>query len=136
MPNPTNRLSAHFTAAELKCRCCGVCHIQPNLLKALEHLRKLCCDVAGHDVPLNPNSGFRCTLNNDSLVDPITGKRLSSPYSQHLVGSACDLRVPKDFTMEQFAEIAEDVPQFATGGLGRYSWGIHVDTRGIRARWR
>lgn len=136
MPNPANRLSANFTRKELKCRCCGVCHIQPKLLIAAEAVRARCCEVAGHDVPLHPNSGFRCTLHNDSIIDRKTKKRLSSPHSQHLIGGACDLRTPKGFTVAQFAEIAETVPQIEAGGLGRYRWGIHIDVRGWRSRWR
>jgi len=128
--------STHFSRSELQCKCgCGLCYMRKQLLDGLEHLRTLCCEHLGKDVPIHLGSAFRCTRHNESIVNPKTKKRLSSPFSQHLVGTAGDPHTPEGLTVELFAEFAEQVPQFYTGGIGIYPWGLHVDVRGYKARW-
>ena len=43
--------------------------------------------------------------------------------------------LPKQLTPEELKKFAEEIPEFANGGIGIYDWGIHVDVRGRRARW-
>lgn len=113
----------------MACPCCGIAIAHPQLLVVLEQLRALACEELGKEVPLRLNSGFRCTLHNAALKD-------SSPYSQHCIGKAADLRRIPNLSVERLAELAENVPQLQAGGIGTYGWGIHVDVRGYRARWR
>ena len=54
--------------------------------------------------------------------------------SQHLLGKACDLSAPDGFSPREMALIAEDVIG-NTGGIGVYPWGIHIDSRSVKARW-
>lgn len=55
-------------------------------------------------------------------------------YSQHLYGTAADLSTPKGWTPQQLAQIAREImPDW--GGVGIYSWGIHVDVRDTKADW-
>ena len=52
--------------------------------------------------------------------------------SQHLYGLAADLHSAA--SPAQMLAVAEDVMGH-TGGIGLYSWGIHVDKRSGYARW-
>ena len=62
---------------------------------------------------------------------PKTG---GAQYSQHLYGTAADLATPKGWTPQQLANIAREImPNW--GGVGIYSWGIHVDVRETKADW-
>ena len=54
-------------------------------------------------------------------------------YSQHLYGTAADIRV-KGYTPATLASIAREIMQ-DWGGVGIYGWGIHVDVRKERADW-
>lgn len=131
------RPSRHLSVSEVSCKCgkCGLAHIQQELADGFEMLRELVGDELCRDVPIDCSSGFRCTAHNESLIDFLTKKRLSSPFSKHLIGAALDLKTPEGLSVDEFAALAEKVPQFANGGIGIYSWGIHVDVRGWKARW-
>lgn len=130
MPRPANKkLSTHFSTKEFACPCCGVAIAHPQLLLVLEQLRAAVCAELDKEVPLHINSGFRCTLHNAALPN-------SSPYSQHCVGRAADIRRVPNLSVERLAELAENIVQLQAGGIGIYSWGVHVDVRGYRARWR
>ena len=52
--------------------------------------------------------------------------------SQHLKGTAADIRVP-NMTANEVYDYADKV--FHNGGVGRYKNHTHVDTRGRKARW-
>ena len=72
------------------------------------------------------NSAYRTTEHNKSVcgVDD----------SQHLYGCAVDLKTPAGWTPAKLAEIAREImPNW--GGVGVYSWGIHVDVRSTKADW-
>ena len=131
------RPSRHLSVSEVICRCgkCKLAYIREELAEGFEMLRELVGDELCADVPIDASSGFRCTAHNESLIDFKTKKRLSSPFSRHMIGEALDLKTPEGLTVNQFAALAEKVPQFANGGIGIYSWGIHVDVRGWKARW-
>ena len=53
--------------------------------------------------------------------------------SRHLVGDAADVQVP-GMTPHQLYRLINEF-WGDRGGLGRYNWGVHFDTRGYRARW-
>ena len=120
------KISKDFNRSEFACTgkdCCGgSAPMHPELVIALQHLR----DLAG--VPLKVNSGFRCIKHNKE----VGGK----PDSYHPLGMAADVAVPPRMSAVQLVALAEQVPQFANGGIGIYSTWIHVDVRSGKARWR
>lgn len=124
----SEKLTKHFSRAEFACKgqncCSGSAPINIILVDAIQMLR----DIVG--MPLRINSGFRCLTHNRRIG--------SEDTSEHTRGNAADIAVPDGFTVEQFAEIAEQVPDLADGGIGRYPTRgfIHVDVREDGpARW-
>lgn len=54
--------------------------------------------------------------------------------SQHLYGTAADLKTPSGWTPAKMAAIAREImPDW--GGVGIYDWGIHIDVREEKADW-
>jgi zinc D-Ala-D-Ala carboxypeptidase len=88
--------------------------------KVLQQLR----DLAGG--PLVVTSGYRCPAHNAR----VGGAKLS----QHIQGIAADIW-SKTLTPTELAALAEQVPAFQNGGIGKYSRWIHVDVRNGKARW-
>jgi uncharacterized protein YcbK (DUF882 family) len=115
-------LSAHFSTAEFACKDCGRCSISGELIASLEILRSM----AG-DIPVIVDAGYRCPEHN-AAVGGVS-------KSQHLNGTAADIRIPP-LTVKEMYAAALRVPSFANGGIGVYDDGfIHVDVRGTVARW-
>lgn len=54
-------------------------------------------------------------------------------YSQHLYGTAADIKV-SGVAASVVADFAETLMP-STGGVGRYSTWTHVDVRKVKARW-
>jgi len=117
-------LSKNFSNSELRCPCCLVQKVTPELVAALQKLR----DIV--DVPITIDSGYRCKKHN---ADRRVG---GSPTSQHLLGTAADI-VIAHMLPEEMKEAALLVEAFRDGGIGVYpnNGFIHVDVRGRRARW-
>ena len=119
-------LSQHFSSHEFICPC-ALCHniaplIDLALVDALEKLRAILAR------PLRILSGYRCRSHNANVS--------GSPTSQHCLGRAADLAAPLDLSPDAMADAASHVPAFRHGGIGVYSWGIHVDVRTTgAARW-
>lgn len=115
-------LSAHFNKAEFADRVTGECKVNPDLINALEEMRSL----AGR--PIRIDSGYR---------DPARNKEVGGvSHSQHLVGNAADIAIEGMTTYELYV-LADQVEAFQHGGIGIYPGEnfLHVDVRGIRARW-
>lgn len=73
------------------------------------------------------NSAYRTVAHNSS---PEVG---GAEHSQHLYGTAADIKV-SGYTPAKLATIAREImPDW--GGVGVYSWGIHVDVREEKADW-
>jgi uncharacterized protein YcbK (DUF882 family) len=107
---------------------CSITVVSMDLVEGLEGMRALLLkhwDDASEFPGLRVLSGYRCKRHNTD----IGGK----PDSKHLLGIAAD--VTTRVTPKWLAASAKTVSQFKNGGIGLYSWGIHVDCRGIRARW-
>lgn len=116
----------HFTKTEFKCKCGGKhCNGYPA---EIDMTMVGYADEIRHRLgkPLNVNSGMRC-----SVWNQIQG---GVSNSQHLYGTAVDLGCPAGTTPAKMAKIAEDVIG-NTGGIGIYSWGIHIDSRKTKSRW-
>lgn len=77
---------------------------------------------------LKVNSGYRTPAYNAS---PDVG---GEEFSMHLYGAAADLRCPAGLTPKQMAGFAREImPDW--GGVGIYSWGIHVDVSPTKRDW-
>lgn len=116
----------YFTRSEFKCKCGGKfcdgypAEIDMNMVKIADEIR------ARIGKPISINSGLRCKTHNANVG--------GVSNSQHLFGNAADLGCPSGFTPTQMASIAEEI-MCNTGGIGTYSWGIHIDTRSAKSRW-
>lgn len=113
----------YFKKSEFKCKCgkCGGFPADPDekLVRTLDTIR------AHFGVPVRVNSGIRCKTHNANVG--------GASGSQHLYGTAADI-VIRGITPKQAAAYAETLlPN--TGGIGIYSWGIHVDVRKTKSRW-
>ena len=116
----------YFTRAEFKCKCGGkYCNGYPadidmSMVKIADEIRNRI------GKPIQINSGLRCKTHNANVG--------GVSNSQHLYGNAADLGCPSGCTPAQMASIAESIIG-NTGGIGIYSWGIHIDTRSTKSRW-
>lgn len=114
----------HFEKSEFKCKCGKYCNgypVEPDeqLVKLLENIRK------HFGVPVTVNSGIRCKTHNANVG--------GASASQHLKGTAADIAV-KGVTPAKVAAYVETLLP-GTGGIGIYSWGVHVDVRKTKSRW-
>jgi hypothetical protein len=114
----------YFTREEFRCQCGGrYCNgfpaePQEELVRTVDEIRRRL------GIPVTIGSGIRDSQHNANVGGVAT--------SRHQYGDAADLYSAE--SPEWMAAIAEDVLG-NTGGLGIYSWGIHVDT-GKFSRWR
>jgi hypothetical protein len=118
--------SEHFSRKELDCRC--GCVTPPKIAKQLHllalDLEKLRTLLGGS---LGVLSGYRCPARNRAVG--------GASDSQHMRGTAADLVVPRG-RQHEFVAAAVKVPAFNHGGIGIYAHGgVHVDRRGVMARW-
>lgn len=117
----------YFRREEFRCQCggkyCNGFPVEPEekLVRTVESIR----EVLG--VPISivdaGGSGVRCTKHNANVG--------GVSNSNHLYGKAADLH--SSASPAEMKSAAEQV-MGATGGIGLYSWGIHVDT-GKYSRW-
>lgn len=121
----------YFTREEFRCQCKGkYCNGFPY--EPDETLVKICDEIRRRaGVPISivnaGGSGVRCPTHN-AEVGGVSN-------SWHLYGKAADLH--SSLAPQQLKAIAEDVTAEmipGQGGIGLYSWGIHVDT-GKYSRW-
>ena len=116
----------YFTRDEFRCKCGGkYCNGYPaepdeRMVRIADAIRKRI------GKPITVNSGLRCKTHNANVG--------GVSNSQHLYGTAADLGCPSGCTPSQMASIAEEI-MGETGGIGIYSWGIHIDTRSTKSRW-
>lgn len=115
----------HFKRSEFACKCGKYCNGYPaeidmKMVKIADAIRERIRK------PISVNSGLRCKTHNANVG--------GVSNSQHLYGTAADLGCPIGCTPSQMASIAEEI-MGNTGGIGIYSWGIHIDTRSTKSRW-
>ena len=117
----------YFKRAEFRCTCgrCGGFPVEPqeSIARTVDEIRyRLGIPISIVD---SGGSGVRCAAHNAEVGGVAN--------SQHLYGLAADLHSVAS-PAEMYA-VAEDVMGH-TGGIGLYSWGIHVDRRSGYARWK
>lgn len=98
----------------------GLVHRWYALAETLDIIR----EAVGRPIELTPNGGYRNEVHNRER----NGKRAS----RHMFGDAADIRARGWSAKRLHALILRmynegKLPQL--GGLGLYSWGVHVDTR-------
>ena len=126
--------SDHFPAKELGCHHCGLNFATPALVDGLEALRTLLpprppLGGVARPRPLYVADACRCDEWNAKTPNAAT-------HSQHRLGTAADVHSP-GLSAAELAGLALRVPAFANGGIGRadVQGFLHVDVRGIAARW-
>lgn len=117
----------YFTRAEFRCQCGGrYCSGYP--VEPAEETVRMADEVRRRaGVPLTVNSGVRCTRHN-AEVGGVSN-------SLHTTGQAVDLG--GSIAPAKLHEIAAQVQSEmipGRGGLGLYSWGVHIDN-GKLSRW-
>lgn len=114
------KLSDNFRVKEFACNDgSDVIFVAPELVEVLQSIRN------HFGKAVNINSGYRTPSYNKN-VDGAT-------YSQHLYGTAADIRV-NGVAPREIAEYAETLlPD--RGGIGIYSNFVHVDVRKDKSRW-
>ena len=116
-----------FSRAEFRCQCGGkYCNGFPaepaeETVRMADEIRRR----AG--VPLTVNSGLRCARHN-AEVGGVSN-------SLHTTGQAVDLSGSiSPAKLHQIAEQVQGEMIPGRGGLGLYSWGVHIDN-GKKSRW-
>ena len=117
----------YFTREEFRCQCkgkyCNGFPVEPQeeMVRTVDEIRRrLGIPVSIVDAG---GSGVRCPKHNAEVGGVYN--------SEHLYGRAADLHSAA--SPERMKAVAEEV-MGNTGGIGLYSWGIHVDT-GKYSRW-
>lgn len=115
-------MAKYFSAEEMACRCCGSLGdgIDVRLQNLLDDIRERV------GAPVNVSCVYRCPEHNAEVG--------GVPNSQHVQGCAADVLVPDGWTVDELADLAEEL---GADGIGRYydDQFVHVDTRGYAARW-
>lgn len=114
----------HFVSKDFDCHClrpeCNFTLHDDNLNAALDALWAF-------SGPFKIDSGYRCEAHNKEVG--------GVNNSQHLLGKAADCRSLRSYNGNLMARYAEEVPEFANGGIGIYPHFAHCDVRKGRARW-
>lgn len=116
-----------FTREEFRCQCggkyCNGFPVEPQekMVRTIDEIRRrLGVPVSIVDAG---GSGVRCKVHNTNVGGVAN--------SEHLYGRAADLH--SSASPARMKQVAEEV-MGNSGGIGLYSWGIHVDT-GKYSRW-
>lgn len=118
--NGNTKLSANFKVREFACNDgSDPIFISSELVEVLQKIR----DHFGK--PVNINSGFRTASYNKKVG--------GATYSQHLYGTAADIRI-SGVSPKNIAAYAETLlPN--KGGIGTYKDFVHIDVRDVKSRW-
>lgn len=113
-------ISKNFRVREFRCQDgSDVVFIESDLVDILQKIR----DHFGKAVTIT--SAFRTASHNKKVG--------GATYSQHLYGTAADIKV-SGVAANVVADFVETLMP-NTGGIGRYSTFTHVDVRKTKARW-
>lgn len=117
-------ISKNFKRKEFACKCgCGLGlkdgDINFELIEVVQDVRDT------FDKPVVINSGLRCEKHN---------KRVGgAPKSQHLIGTAADIRVQGVEPIEVYRYLTAKYPK--KFGIGNYKNFTHIDVRPNKARF-
>ena len=113
-------ISKNFRVREFRCQDgSDPVFIDDDLVAILQQIR----DHFGKAVTIT--SAYRTASHNKKVG--------GATYSQHLYGTAADIKV-SGVAASVVADFAETLMP-STGGVGRYSTWTHVDVRKVKARW-
>lgn len=116
-------IAKYFTKSEIECHCgCGQAYIDQELLDMADKLR----EYIGH--PMITHCTNRCTKHNRNVG--------GVSNSLHIGGHAMDFHC-KGIKVKKLHKIVKKLwnkKEILDGGLGTYSWGVHIDTGRYR-RW-
>lgn len=121
---PDSRLSKNFTRKEFACKCCcglglNDGDINPELVRVIQDVRDT------FDKPVVINSGLRCEKHNKRVGGVVR--------SQHLIGTAADIRVQSVEPVEVYRYLTAKYPK--KFGIGNYKTFTHIDVRPNKARF-
>ncbi len=111
--------SKEFASKDGKPSPYGGMNVRPELVDFLNNLRLR----FGHELVVN--SGYRSPEHNKAVG--------GVPNSYHTKGLAADIRPKDPAQLEELWQLADRMNE--TGGAGRYDTFVHVDRRGLYARW-
>lgn len=117
-------VSKSFKRKEFACKDgCGLGlgdgDINPELIEVIQDVR----DHFGEPVVIS--SGLRCQRHNARVG--------GAPKSQHLLGTAADIRIAKVAPAKVYEYLDKKYP--GKYGIGRYGTFTHIDVRPTKARW-
>ena len=116
------QVTPHFKVREFACNDgSDPVFISQALADILENIR------VHFGKPVHINSGYRTVSYNKTVSG-------SSSTSQHCNGLAADIRV-EGVSPDRVADYAEQLLG-DHGGVGLYSWGVHIDVRANKSRWK
>jgi len=119
------QISKHFNLSEFQCHDeTQAVKVVPELVDKLEILRGMVSEHLGKDTALLINSGYRTPAYNKKIG--------GAEKSQHMEGTAADIRLPSEIDADLMASFAEKA---GFDGIGKYDSFVHVDVRGYPARW-
>jgi len=119
------KISDNFSTVEFECRCgCGLLMVNEELVRMAERVRR---EIG---LPMIVHCVCRCFPHNKKVS--------GSTNSQHLPKNECramDFHV-RGMSNRKLRKIAKKMwkQDIITGGLGLYSWGIHIDV-GRKRKW-
>ena len=116
------QITPHFKVREFACSDgSDPVFISTALVDILENIR------VHFGAAVHIHSGYRTVRFNSSLKD-------SSKKSRHMFGLAADLHVDGHSHQEVYNYACQLLGDH--GGVGLYSWGVHIDVRTNKSRWR
>ena len=118
----SRQITEHFRVYEFACSDgSDVVFVSQTLAEILENIRQ------HFGAAVHIHSGYRTVSYNKTVSG-------SSSTSQHCNGLAADIHVDGHSHQEVYNYACQLLGDH--GGVGLYSWGIHVDVRADKSRWK
>lgn len=118
----SRQITDHFRVYEFACSDgSDVVFVSQALADILENIR------VHFGKPVHINSGYRTVSYNKTVSG-------SSSTSQHCNGLAADIHVDGHTHQEVYNYACQLLGDH--GGVGLYSWGVHIDVRADKSRWK
>ena len=110
----TKMLSKNLSEDEFKCKCCGICVVDPVYIRKFQLLRNLVAE------PLVHTNGYRCPKHNAEVG--------GAPGSFHMKGMAGDIACDGADKARRY-KIVKYAIEVGFGGIEISPWHIHLDVR-------